>query len=639
MWNGVSCASPTWCMAVGVDILHFEEGGYPGQRRALAARWNGTGWTEGSPPETPEHGWLSSVSCVSSAACMAIENGVQNGGSGDWNVGRSFISWTGSEWQTRSLTPEGRLLEVSCVSALTCSAVGRRNGLSFAAGIGIPRAEASAPTEVKARSATLNGTVNPGGEDTTYRFEYGPTSAYGVAVPVSGAQAGSAWANQHAAQAITGLHRGKSYHFRLVATSEAGSAYSADSIFKTPRPPRNVSAPVLSAGTPAQGVSVEASSGQSISATGQNVPLRTSDGAWSAETSEGPVSYAYQWNTCNSAGEACTPIGGASGSSYAPLAGDVGKTLRAEVTATNEGGSESATSDPSGVVKAAGELTEYALPAASKPNAIARGPDGDMWFAELGRDRIGNSTILGSIMHFALPGGSQPQGVAAGPDGRLWFTESNANRIGNMTMFGAVMEYTLPTKSKPSGIVAGPDGNLWFTEYGTDKVARITTEGAITEYRLPRKSGPNTITAGPDGNLWFTNYGRGRIGRITTGGAITEFRLRRRSKPDAITAGPDGNLWFTNYSASKVGSITTGGAITEYALPSGSAPDAIAAGPDGNLWFTDYGTSKVGMITTAGAITEYALPSGSAPDAIAVGQENNLWFTDYATSKLGTIVP
>ncbi|HEX6753344.1 MAG TPA: hypothetical protein VF093_07150 [Solirubrobacterales bacterium] len=62
-----------------------------------------------------------------------------------------------------------------------------------------------------------------------------------------------------------------------------------------------------------------------------------------------PLTYGYQWKRCT--GETCTEIGGATTSSYTPVAEDWGKTLKVTVTATDVNGSTPATSAASGGVK------------------------------------------------------------------------------------------------------------------------------------------------------------------------------------------------------------------------------------------------------------------------------------------------
>jgi hypothetical protein len=77
--------------------------------------------------------------------------------------------------------------------------------------------------------------------------------------------------------------------------------------------------------------------------------LTASSGTW---TGTPPLSYAYQWESCNSSGEACANVSGATSSTYVLEHGDVGDTVRVVVRVSNAGGSASATSEASGVVSA-----------------------------------------------------------------------------------------------------------------------------------------------------------------------------------------------------------------------------------------------------------------------------------------------
>jgi subtilisin family serine protease len=94
--------------------------------------------------------------------------------------------------------------------------------------------------------------------------------------------------------------------------------------------PSNVEAPTISGTT---------QDGQTLSA---------STGTWSGTP---PFSYAYQWQSCNSSGENCAPITGATSSTYSLGHGDVGTTLRVIVTAKNSIGSVPGTSAVTEVVK------------------------------------------------------------------------------------------------------------------------------------------------------------------------------------------------------------------------------------------------------------------------------------------------
>ncbi|HEX6455973.1 MAG TPA: hypothetical protein VF009_05585 [Solirubrobacterales bacterium] len=83
-------------------------------------------------------------------------------------------------------------------------------------------------------NATLNGTVNPNGQDTHYYFEYGITTAYGQAAPaVPGVDIGSGTNSSVTPTEISGLLPETTYHYRLVVENCYGSRRGEDQVFVT----------------------------------------------------------------------------------------------------------------------------------------------------------------------------------------------------------------------------------------------------------------------------------------------------------------------------------------------------------------------------------------------------------------------
>jgi hypothetical protein len=111
-----------------------------------------------------------------------------------------------------------------------CVAIGSyaATGTAFAEPPAVTTGAASAVT---ATTATLHGTVMPNKEMTTYRFEYGTTTAYGSQTP-AGTTSGNA--SKAVSADITGLAPSTTYHFRLVATNASGTVTGADARFTTP---------------------------------------------------------------------------------------------------------------------------------------------------------------------------------------------------------------------------------------------------------------------------------------------------------------------------------------------------------------------------------------------------------------------
>ena len=98
-----------------------------------------------------------------------------------------------------------------------------------------PAASTGGATAVSFSSATLNGSVNPRGSDTSYYFQYGPTKLYGLQTGIL--DAGSGTKALHVSIAIGGLQPLTAYHYRLVAVNASGPAVGADKSLLTKRVP------------------------------------------------------------------------------------------------------------------------------------------------------------------------------------------------------------------------------------------------------------------------------------------------------------------------------------------------------------------------------------------------------------------
>jgi hypothetical protein len=101
---------------------------------------------------------------------------------------------------------------------------------------------ASAPTaytgeagQLTTSSATLQGSVYPGDQATSYYFQYGPTAAYGSQTPAM--TIGGGTQTLHVTAPVTGLAVYSTYYFRLVAVNASGTALGHYRAFMTKKVP------------------------------------------------------------------------------------------------------------------------------------------------------------------------------------------------------------------------------------------------------------------------------------------------------------------------------------------------------------------------------------------------------------------
>src|SRR4051812_9295813 len=97
-----------------------------------------------------------------------------------------------------------------------------------------PTATTGAAESITTGSAAVTGTVNPGGEATTYQFEYGTSASYGLTTPQQDAGSGSSAVNARAT--LSNLTSSTTYHYRLVATNAGGVARGEDRTLRTNAP-------------------------------------------------------------------------------------------------------------------------------------------------------------------------------------------------------------------------------------------------------------------------------------------------------------------------------------------------------------------------------------------------------------------
>jgi streptogramin lyase len=336
-----------------------------------------------------------------------------------------------------------------------------------------------------------------------------------------------------------------------------------------------------------------------------------------------------------------------------------------------------------------GAFTSYSIPTtSSEPWSLATGLDGNLWFTESNKDKIGKSTVSGSVTEYALPSGyTEPRAITNGPQGALWFTADSATTaqaIGKITTSGTITMYDLadtpdhPTLNlgdeyiRPSSITSG--GGYLFVDRGASRYfQKIAVNGTSTSIEVDSPDGYD----GLGNDAWdlrgygaqtvvFDHYNGDGVWVLvlkanthstyspaeaslekiyfdgTTSKVIVPVSLASTGW-DEMIMGSNGDLWIAGGGAVK--RITQTGAYTSVTLPtSGDTAKELALGPDGAIWGTVWRTPAQGsgrkifrIDPTNNQLVEWNVASGSRPFGITSGPDDNVWYVEHFGNKVAKI--
>ena len=148
---------------------------------------------------------------------------------------------------TRPAGRRGHSGRTAATVAVAACALALAAAMPGAASAAAPKATTGGAKDVSYGTATVGGTINPGGEATSYYFQFGPTHAYGGQTGIG--SAGASDKGVPVAVALAGLQPLTVYHYRLVAVNGAGTVFGKDRTFQTTKVPLSLS--ILSSPNPA----------------------------------------------------------------------------------------------------------------------------------------------------------------------------------------------------------------------------------------------------------------------------------------------------------------------------------------------------------------------------------------------------
>ena len=496
----VSCTSPSFCLAVGTS--------------PYAQVWDGTKWSQIERQPADLYGSdLYGVDCASPEYCIAAGFGY-----GALGIHPVVERWDGSTLVAQATVRESERFAsfwgVDCSPTSGCAAVGGVEGetkkpLIVMAPEWRPGLAFETP-QVGPDEANLRGSVDPNGFATNYRFEWGPTSAYGNVAPIPDKAVGEGSSPVKVNLPLAGLKPGTTYHYRLVAESEEGKSVSPDMTFKTLdwAPTFSKSVGTFGSGegqfNEAFSVAVSPVNGAVAVADPLNNRIQIFD-------EEGK--YVRQFGTKGSAnGQFKEPYGVAFDKQGDVWVADTYNNRVQELTATGQ------------FIRAFG-AEGTANGAFKNPFAIVVDGSETVWVADTYNKRVQAFSATGTYLS-KFSTGEYNFGIAVDSGGDIWSSTSSAIRENSSA--GALLRSFGSSGSSNGqlwnarGIAVDGHGNVWVTDSFNDRVQVFSATGEyLTKFGASGSgngqfSYPGAVALDPRGNVWITDKGNSRLQRWTS---------------------------------------------------------------------------------------------------------------------------
>jgi sugar lactone lactonase YvrE len=291
------------------------------------------------------------------------------------------------------------------------------------------------------------------------------------------------------------------------------------------------------------------------------------------------------------------------------------------------------------------------------PSSVAFDAAGNLYFADTNRHQVYESSLAGAlsvvagdgVQGFSGDGGaatsaelSSPQGVAVGPDGTLYIADTGNERI------RAVSGGTITTFAGNGSVgFAGDGGTAGNASFRWPNALAIDASGALLVCDAGNQR-VRRISAG----VIETVVGNGTQGFAGDGAAATSAEL---DTPMGLAVGTDGRIFVSDSHNERIRVIATNGTITTFAGTgvAGYAGDGLAAtaaelslprglmvASGGAVIFADSNNQRMRMVDPSGTITTIAGSGvqGAVSDGVSALTEEMNSPRGVAVSSFGSPV-
>ena len=299
---------------------------------------------------------------------------------------------------------------------------------------------------------------------------------------------------------------------------------------------------------------------------------------------------------------------------------------------------------------APGFRQSFGQQALAGPYGVALAPDGDVWVADTGHDRVAEFTPSGHLVTSLDPatrlggGLDQPEGITLDAAGHIFVADTGHNRVIEISPADRVLvafgsgSGGRGQLDQPVAVAVSSFGDVWVADQGHSRVVEFTADGRYhAAIGVPTPAG---VALDVRGNVWVSSpgYARGNsveefspAGHQLLSFGTTQAGYGDLGDPGGLAVGPAGKVYVAQPDYGLVSVFSRAGRfITEFGLQPGIAkadedlefPQSLAVTAKDQIWVADSGRNRISEFGSAPGSAAPAAPvvPGSPPVLLIIAE-------------------
>ncbi len=268
------------------------------------------------------------------------------------------------------------------------------------------------------------------------------------------------------------------------------------------------------------------------------------------------------------------------------------------------------------------------------PYGVALDPNGDVWVADTGHDRVVEFAPSGRLIIGFAGGLEQPEGIAVDATGHVWVADTGHDRVVEFSPSGRKIRAFGSAGSgrgeldQPVALAISPFGDVWVADQGNNRVEEFSAFGRYhASISVPTPAG---VTLDNHGDVWVSSpsYAAGNsvyefspAGMPLRSFGTTQAGFGDLGDTGGIAVGPAGRIFVAQPDYGLVSVFSPAGSFyTEFGLQQSAGkagedlefPQGLAVTARGQVWVADSGHNRIaefGSAPGSGAPAAPAAPS------------------------------